>query len=288
MTTNVALIPPASLPSLLTQLPASLNTAAVAYLADEPTVRQLPHHELIPLVGDLLNGAALLMGHKNALAELDDLDLMASGVVGLLLRRFGSLKASELSEAFQRGASGEYLSSPDEFHQLALPCVAKWLEGYQTKARAQVVASLQKATQPLALPAPRIDYVGSVENYLALAKAGELPTGFELDLGNVLYSWLKEASAFNGFRSAEQYAQMRQQETDHLLTGKIPESGAERREYTSFVNALAADGRLPDAHPLSRSVVNACKKRLLREWLEHHAQAGTNIVDFLTQRLSAQ
>jgi len=275
---------PALLPATL---PASLAPAALAYLADQLSVRELPITDLIPLIGDLLNGAALLMGHRNALADVDDLDLMANGVAAMVQRRFGSLKPAELSEAFQRGASGEYLSEPGEFNQVALPCVAKWLEGYQTKARAQVVATMQQATQRPALPAPRIDYVGSVQNYLALAKAGELPTGFDLDLGNVLYTWLKEASAFNGFRTAEQYAEMRQQETDCLLAVQLPESGAARREYTTFVSALVATGELPESHPLSRSVVNACKKRLLREWLEHHAQAGTDIVDFLTQRLAA-
>jgi hypothetical protein len=286
MSTSLTLSPASAL--LATSVPASLAPAVLAYLADQQPVRELSFTELVPLIGDLLNGAALLMGHRNALADVDDLDLMATGVAALIQRRFGSLKPAELSEAFQRGASGEYLTDPKELHQVALPCIAKWLDGYQARARAQVVAAAQQAAQPLALPAPRIDYVGSVVNYVALAKAGELPAGFDLDIGNVLYTWLKEAGALNGFRTPEQYAQMQQQETDQLLAVKLPESGAERREYTSFIKALRASGELPDAHPLSRSVVNACKKRLLREWLEHHANAGTNIVDFLTERLAAQ
>ncbi|MGI4736464.1 MAG: hypothetical protein ACRYG7_14915 [Janthinobacterium lividum] len=73
-----------------------------------------------------------------------------------------------------------------------------------------------------------------------------------------------------------------------MLSTTLPASGAERREYTSFLHVLTTQGQLPDAHPLSRSVVNACKKRVLREWLEHHATAGTNLVDFLTERLTTQ
>lgn len=283
MSTSLA---PASA-ALPANLPASLAPAVLAHLADQLPVREHDYTDLVPFIGDLLNGAALLLGHRNALADIEDLDLMANGVASMIQRRFASFKPAELSEAFQRGASGEYCQ-PGEVLFVSLPIIASWLEGYQRTARAAAVALLSQQAQPKALLAPRIDYLGSVLDYVALAKVGELPTGFELDMGNVLYAWLKQAGAFNGFRTAEQYAQMQQQETDRLLAVKLPESGAARREYTSFINALADQGELPDAHPLSRSVVNACKKRLLREWLQHHAKAGTDIVKFITERLAAQ
>lgn len=264
----------------LAVVPPSLSAATVAYQADQEPVRQLPINELIPVVGDLLNGAALLMGHKNALAEFDDLELMAQGIAVMIQRRFGSFKPAELSEAFQRGASGEY-RTPGDILTVAMPTVASWLEAYQTKARAAVVAAAQQPASQLALPGPRIDYVGSLQDLVALAKAKQLPTGFDLDLGNVLYTWLKESGALTGFRTADQYSQMRAEETDRLLARTVPTTGTERLEYRTFTAALEAEGKLPDAHPLSRSVVNACKKRVLREWLHYVARWELDLADYL-------
>jgi len=273
---STALIYPAS--AQVAVVPPSQSAAVAAYQADQDTARELPLNELIPIVGDLLNGAALLMGHKNALADLDDLDLMAQGIAVMIRRRFGSFKPAELSEAFQRGASGEYRKEGDLF-TVALPTVAGWLSAYQTKARAAVVLASQ--APHLALPAPRIDYVGSVLDLVVLARAGQLPAGFDLDFGNVLYTWLKASGALTGFRTADQYSQMRAEETDRLLARTVPASGPERLELRTFTAALEAEGKLPESHPLSRSVVNACKKRVLREWLEYFAQGEYDVAGFL-------
>jgi hypothetical protein len=268
-------------------VPAPVRAAALLLTAGEP-VSTLTTDELGDMLVAAIPGIAFLLGHSRQYLEGNDIDAMAEAVAEMVHRRFARLNWAEISHALRRGASGEWPRSENDVLLVSLPHITHWLTCYCKEARAEAQLALQAATPVAQLPAPRIDYVGSVIYYVTLAKAGALPSDYELDFGNVLYTWLKEAGAFNGFRTGEQYKQMQQEETDRLLAVKLPESGAQRREYTSFINALQDSGELPDSHPLSRSVVNACKKRLLREWLWHHAKAGTNIVDFLTERLSAQ
>jgi len=276
-------VAPAHLPP---SVPAPVRTAALLLSAGEP-VSTLSTDELGDMLVSAIPGVAFLLGHSRQFVKQDDIDMMAEAVAEMVHRRFARLNWAEISHALRRGASGEWPRSEDDVLLVSLPHITHWLTCYCKEARAEAQLALQAAAPVAALPALRIDYVGSVINYVELVRAGELPTGFELDMGNVLYTWLKKVGAFTDFRTAEQYATMRQEETDRLLAVKLPESGAARREYTSFVNALGALGELPDSHPLSRSVVNACKKRVLREWLEHHSKAGTDIVDFLTTRLAA-
>ena len=275
----VALALPAS-------VPAPVRAAATALQAGPP-VATLSTDELGDQLVVLLPAVALLLGHSKTLVKSADIDAMADAVAEMIHRRFARLNLVEIGQALRRGASGEWPRAENDVLLVSLPHVTHWLSCYCQQARAEAQLVLQSAALALPAPAPpQIDYVGSVVNYVGLAAAGELPAGFELDMGNVLYAWLKAVGALNGFRTSEQYAQMQQEETDRLLAVQLPESGAERREYTSFVNALAAQGQLPDAHPLSRSVVNACKKRVLREWLEHHAAAGTDMPAHLSHFLN--
>jgi hypothetical protein len=275
-----ALVLPAS-------VPAPIRAAAEALQAGPP-VATLSTDELGDHLVVLLPALALLLGHSKTLTKSADIDALADAVAEMIHRRFARLNLVEIGQALRRGASGEWPRGEHDVLLVSLPHVTHWLSCYCREGRAEAQLALQTAQLALPAPAPpQIDYVGSVGNYLALAAADELPVGFELDTGNLLYTWLKRLGALNGFRTAAQYADMQAEEADRLLSTTIPASGTERREYTTFLNALATQGALPDAHPLSRSVVNACKKRVLREWLEHHAQAGTNIVDFFAERLAA-
>jgi hypothetical protein len=267
--TALALPQPVAL-ALPASVPAPIRAAAEALQAGPP-VSLLSTPELGDHLVVALPAMALLLGHSKTLVKSADIEAMADAVAEMIHRRFARLNLVEIGLALRRGASGEWPRSEGDVLLVSLPHVTHWLSCYCKEARAEAQLAVQAAAPKAVLPAPRIDYVGLVANYVALARAGELPLGFELDMGNLLYTWLKEVGAFTGFRTGEQYAQMRQEETDRLLAVTLPESGADRREYTSFVNALGASGELPESHPLSRSVVNACKKRVLREWLEYAA-----------------
>lgn len=275
-------------PSLPASVPAAVREAATALKAGHP-VAELTTAELGDSLVVMLPATALLLGHSRTLTNSADVDALADAVAELIHRRFARLNLAEIGQALRRGASGEWPRHADDVLLVSLPHVAHWLDCYCRLARTEAQLALGQA-QSLALPAPlppQIDYVGSVVDFVALARAQALPVGFELDMGNVLYTWLKGIGALNGFRTPAEYVEMQGQEADRLLSTAVPASGSERREYTSFVNALRLDGQLPDAHPLSRSVVNACKKRVLREWLEHHAAAGTDMPTHLSQFLTA-
>jgi hypothetical protein len=268
---------PALLPA---SVPAQVRAAALALTEGGAPVSQLSTDELGDLLVTALPGLAFLLGHRQQFTKSADIDAMADAVAEVIHRRFGRLNWGEISQALRRGVTGEWPLKENDVLLVSLPHITHWLDCYCREARAEAQLALQALPAPKPTP-PQIDYVGSVENYVALARAGELPTGFELDLGNVLYSWLKEVGAFTGFRTSEQYAQMQAEEAERLLSKTIPAKGAERREYTTFLNALADQGELPESHPLSRSVVNACKKRVLREWLEYFAEGEWDLAGFL-------
>jgi hypothetical protein len=265
----------------LTTTDASAPSKALA-ARQAPT---LPLAQLNPLeVGKafarLLSRTALLLGHKTWQDEAE-LFVLASSCAETMQRRFPGFKWEEVDEAMKRGASGEYKQDPKDVLYLSLPTVASWLEAYQRTARAFAVAAVTATNQLPAAPPPTVDYIGSVVGMVEQARETCLPVGYELDLGNQVYDWLKSVGAFTGWRPADYYAEMRAQETDKLLAEHKATKGAERIEYNTFLAALNL-GKLPDAHPLSRSVVNACKKRVLREWLMQHAADETDVHALLT------
>ena len=268
------------------QLSRSTTAALLAYEADTPAIGRLALWELVPMIGDLLNGAALLLAHKNALDNPLDLELMAQAVAELVQRRFAGFKFAELSEAVRRGAAGEYKATPADVLYLSLPNVNNWLYAYQTSARHDAVKFVQAsdAAAQLALPAPRRDLAAEVSGLLTLAMNGSLKPAAELDFANVLYDWLKNLGAFNGIFTAADYAEIKADATQELLDGGAPASGPDARAFRGFVAALLKD-EWPAHHPLARNVNNAAKKHVLREWLLRHAAAETE-PEALSQQLA--
>lgn len=273
-------------------LPPAVAAAVAAFTADTPTVGQTPLADLIPQIGDLLNGAAVLLAHKNALDNLPDLEFMATAVAKLVQFRFAGFKFAELSEAVQRGAGGQYKADAGEVLYLSLPNVSNWLYAYQTTARHQAIKALRVAEEAatLALSAPSRDHAAEVAALVRLAGHGALPPAPELDFGNVLYDWLKAHGALQaGYWPAEvpDYAAIRAEETDALLAEPVPADKFERRGRTGFLNELLA-GNWPAGHPLAKTVANACKKRVLREWAMQYAAEEVDPAPILAGLLHAQ
>lgn len=271
-------------------LPTPAQRAAELLAAHEPQARALSELELIDALIDPLLGAAALLGHRNTLAHEDDLTLLCQGVAKLIQRRYPAFNLAEIREAILRGASGDYKTGrPDEVLLVSLPQIGDWLAGYQRVARAAAVLDAPKP-EPPALPAPRIDYVGSVVDLVNLAHAGKLPayTDERFDFGNLAYDWLKGIGAFTGWRPADYYADMQAEEAE-LVAVRAQDDRTTytgRQAYNTFMAALT-QGRLPDSHPLSNSVVNRCRKRVLREWLLEQAANDTDVAALLT-RLETQ
>jgi hypothetical protein len=258
--------------------------ALAARQADSLPLAQLSPVDVGKAFARLLSRTALLLGHKTWQDEAE-LFVLASSCAETMQRRFPGFKWEEVDEAMKRGASGEYKQDPKDVLYLSLPTVASWLEAYQRTARAFAVAAVTAASQLPAPPPPEVEYEMSVLDLIHLGRRGALPQGYELDLGNQIYEWLKGIGAFTNWRPAEYYVEMRGEETDKLLAEQKSTKGAERIEYNTFLAALG-QGHLPEGHPLSRSVLNACKKRVLREWLMEHVENDTDIVPHLL-RLSS-
>lgn len=274
---------PASLLTTPTQRAAELLQAA------EPQARALPEADLADQLMEPLLGAAALLGHRNTLAHEDDLLLLAQGVAKMVQRRFAAFNLAEIREAILRGASGDYKTGqPGEILLVSLPAVAEWLAGYQKAARAAAVEAARPI--PKQLPAARIDYAGSVLDLVAQANAGKLPpyTDDQFDFGNLAYDWLKALGAFAGWRTGEQWADMQAEEAEAVAieAQQHRDTYAGRQAYNIFLSALAK-GVLPD-HPLSKSALNRCRKRVLREWLLEQAANETDVAALLAQLQEAK
>ncbi len=278
----------ARLDSPASLLPTPTQRATELLQAAEPQARALEETELIDALIDPLLGAATLLGHRNTLTDKDDVLLLAQGVAKMVQRRFPAFNLAEIREAMLRGASGDYKTGqPGEILLVSLPAVADWLTGYQKAARAAAVLASQPA--PLLVAGPATDYAAEVAALVAQARATKLPGGLELDMGNVLYDWLKSIGAFTSWRPHDYYLDLRAQEADRVLEAARADrlSSSGRLQYNTFLAALNLGG-LPDDHPLSRSVLNACRKRVLREWLMQHASEDTDMPALLAELQARQ
>jgi hypothetical protein len=262
------------LPALTASVPTPPRPAvavqqALAILAPDSPQRaaKLSAEELGNELLEPISGVAFLLGHSKQLLDEQglDLNLLADAVAEMVKHRFPSLTLPEIGLAWRRGASGAY-AEPGVLDLVSLPTLARWLERYTAGERKQALALREKETTSWALPPPQRDKAAEVVALVELAHAGQLPASDELDFGNVLYDWLDNLAAFGGFRTREQYEELWVEETENMIRGARPNGGEERRQHAAFLDALGRS-EWPAHHPLARSVTNAFKKRVLREWL---------------------
>jgi hypothetical protein len=258
----------------------AVREAALMLATGAPQLRALDSLDCAAACIDAITPVPFLLGHGKTLLSDKDLNALGMATAEMVQRSFPGLTMGEVGLAFRRGASGEW-QQPNELLQASLPCFRRWLTAYQKSDRAAAVAALQKGEQQLLsrhqllLPAPDVaaSYPGQLVQLQAQVQAGrKLPE--RLDDGNLLYGWLKKIGAFTGFKTAAQYEAMRRKEALQQATGH---AGKEGRTL-----AQALRQGWPQGHPLADSVLNRCKKRVLREWLCYHAGRGTDLLTLLS------
>jgi hypothetical protein len=277
-------------PAALPEVSAPLAPVLAAFAGDERVVGALVVEDVTKLFNQLLSRAALLLGHKTW-QDGAELYVLARSCAELVHRKFRGLKPAEIALAMDRGASGEYKAKADEVVYVQLPAITAWLYAYQTTARHEAIKALRKADEAelLALPAPVRDYAGEAAALVQQADAGALPPAHALDFGNVLYDWLKSIGALRADVwpiEPPDYNTIRVEETDFLLTSPPPADKFERRGRAGFLETLLA-GQWPEGHPLAKTVANACKKRVLREWVIQCAAEETDVPTLLAGLVSA-
>jgi hypothetical protein len=264
------------------QLAPAVAEALSAARADELPVGKLTLSEVGRAFNQWISRMSFALGYSRTMLVGTDLFEMAAECAKMVQRNFPAFKLSEVDLAMRYGGAGEYRRDPDKPVLVAVDTIAYWLRSYRDSARADAVAAGQRLSESATpkLPPPQVDYVGSVVALIQQARDTCLPVGYELDLGNQVYDWLKSIGAFTGWRPAAYYADMRAEEADRVLLANKSTTGPARIEYNVFLAALG-QGQLPEGHPLSRSVLNACKKRVLREWLIQHAADETDMLALL-------
>lgn len=290
---QVPAIVPSFTPDLVpATLPPSVQQAALLLCApDNLPVRRMSTYDLEEDLVDSLKVVPFLLGHSRTLLKGDDLAVLSTAVAEMVQHSFPAFTLPEISLALRRGCSGEW-KKEGEILQCSLPQIRSWLKSYQDSSRGVALKALQlrvEHRQQLALPAPdlSVGYPRQIAELAQLASDNATPEHpiarfpEPLDQGNVLYNWLKEVGAFNGFKTLAQYVDMRRKEA--ILRAQRPPDGMEAyRHGRSFWEALRA-GKWPENHPFADSVVNACRKRLLRDWIKYHLSIGTDIEQHLHQ-----
>ncbi|MDF7809943.1 hypothetical protein [Hymenobacter sp. YC55] len=267
----------------------SVESAALLICSQQPAVSRMATTDLIEDLFEPLSMVPFLLGHSNTLLSGKDLLVLSTAVAEMVQRDFPALKLMEISAALRQGCSGKWKGEKDIL-QCSLPQIAGWLRSYQLSQRAPALKVLQAcAEQRLQLPPPDLSagFPRQVAELAAWASGNatpEHPIAFfpePLDQGNVLYNWLKKVGAFNGFKTPAQYVDMRRKEAI-LRAQRPPQSMDDYRHGRSFWDLLRA-GKWPENHPFADSVVNACRKRLLRDWIKYHLSIGTDIEQHLHQ-----
>jgi hypothetical protein len=275
----------------LPEVSTPLAPVLAAFSGDERVVGALPVEDVTKLFNQLLSRAALLLGHKTW-QDGAELYVLARSCAELVHRKFRGLKPAEIALAMDRGAAGEYKAKAEDVVYVQLPAITAWLYAYQTTARHDAIKALRQAdeAQQLLLPPPVRDYAAEVVELVRLAAAGSLPPAHALDFANVLYDWLKTLGALHpGYWPVDvpDYDAIRIEEADVLLTAPAPKDKHERRQLSSFLDVLVT-GHWPANHPLSRTVANACKKRVLREWVLQYAAEEIDTAAILSSLVTQQ
>ena len=284
MSTALALHVSAPLPAVLAPVAAAMDSA-------EPTVGAMAVEDVTKLFNQLLSRAAMLLGHKTW-QDAAELVVLARACAELVQRRYRGLKPAEIMLAMDRGAAGEYKTKPDEVVYVQLPAVTAWLYAYQTTVRHEAIQAKRKADEAppaLQLMPARRDYVAELAGLVAKAQASKLPAASDLDFANVLYDWLKSIGALLASRwpiEPPDYEAIRAEEAAALMERPSPLDKTERRQFHTFIDILADGGKWPAGHPLAKTVGNACKKRVLREWLMQCAAEETNVPALLAPLLA--
>lgn len=284
MNTALALRPDQSSALLPANLPASLPVAvrrAAELLAPDSPDRacQLTTDALSDALLPLISGVAFLLGHSKQLLSGADLLEMANAAAEMVQRLFPGLTPAEIGRAWRCGAAGDY-PEPNTLDLVALPTLRRWLERYVAGERRQALLAVAREPQPLALPPAPRNYAAELLALVAQAKAGQLPAAPELDFANVLYHWLKSLGALQaGYWPAgpPNHEAIRAEEAEAMMKGPAPLDKSARRQRTTFIDILADGGAWPAGHPLAKTVANACKKRVLREWLQQCADKETDV-----------
>lgn len=272
-------------PSAAAQLPQTIapqiRRAAELVLSEQPSVKYFSSEELKDELYEPMSAVAFLLGHSNVLASGKSLQLMGTALAAVIHRRFPALKLAEITEAFVRGASGEW-PLPNGFLAPTLPNFTHWLVCYQEQCRSralQELRGLQEAQRQL--PPPTIDE----SNLPALVarwaqdfqRTGTFPP--DLDPLNLVYDWLKRIGGFAGFKTPAQYAKLIRKESIKLSRHRQGSLG-ERNALKSFREQLRRGW--PQDHPLAKSVRNNCKKALLREWIRYKLSVNFDFEKVLT------
>jgi hypothetical protein len=260
-------------------LPPAVQSAAL--LLCNPEARPVRALDTDTLTGELFQPVEMvpfLLGHSQTLLAGKDLFVMATAVAEMVQRDFPALTLPEVAAAMRRGCSGEWKKEKDLL-LAALPSIRSWLKAYTTGSRAQALQALQLAEQQqqqvhlLSLPArlPELDYPQQIAAGMArMKRAGRLQ---QLDYTGVYYAWLKKIGAFAGFGDARR---MMIKECWLLVR---------HRRLDEAQRSFKAELRKgwPAGHPLADTVLLACKKRLLGEWIHYHNARGTDMQTWLQQ-----
>jgi hypothetical protein len=265
-------------------LPYSVREAALLLCGDEvQQVRQMSSLELAAELTAPIEGVPLMLGHSKTLHEDDDLEMLCKLTAEMVHRSFPGLTLAEIGLAFRRGASGEW-KQPGEVLLPTVQCFRSWLSAYQKGDRVAAVQALQKGEagrEQLLLPAPDVasTYPQQLVHLAAYMKQhGRAPEPF--DAGFLLYDWLKKLGAFVPFKTnAELYLMLRKESIKQAASAAAEQQ--QRKKIQTFGEVLRRG--FPGGHPLANSVKNACKKRLLREWIYYHNARGTNYLTLLEQ-----
>jgi hypothetical protein len=276
-------------------VPAPLATVALAMRADSPVAGVVSGPDLAKEFNILLSRAVSLLGHR-ALQEGLDLALLSKACADLVHRRFRGMKLTEIAQALDRGAAGDYVAigptgaaktKPDEMVYVNLPNVTAWLTAYNRTTRHEAVQVLQKADRPIELPPPPRDIPAEISALVQQAIDSKLPDGDELDFGNVRYSWLKQYGCLRaGWWPDEvpDFEALKLEEAEAMLSER-PKDFEEQRSFVRFADVMAS-GKYPANSPLNHTLEDRCKKRTFREWLMQHAMNETDMPTLLAQHLA--
>jgi len=267
----------------LAQQPQAQQQAIAAYQAASPMLRQQEANIVAAHLLGRINGVLFLLGHKKQWDNDADQSLFALQVAQELQRTNPTLKVEEIELAWKRGAAGLYKNRPDEVVLVNYPNLCEWVRKYAAEARKEALVALadQRRQEEEAAEAARrptqatIDAanVATLVDLLQRHRQDEEVFGPEATVGHYLFGWLEELGllVLSNAEKARAYKEQREAMLHELAEKGVthplrPNGQAERRQYTAFVDAVAAGLATLAGNTYEAEVRLRCRNAALWEW----------------------
>ena len=271
----------------------SIEHALVLTALRSHRIDSVAEAQVLAFVTTGFNKAALLLNHQKSVADEETNKMACHEIVFALVDRYGHLMLDEIPIVFRKGALGDF-KQPGEVLFLSVSNVVGWFKAYRAGLRAEALRSvgqvqlhplLHRADGPCChFPDNHPLFLFQTAARLLAVVEALLAPGAVYDrraFDRPLYDFLKTMGLLGQYFESGYYADVLNEEAKRIFDEGNPTAGGmaaswdEKGSWKTFAEGYQRE-EMPVGNRHTQRVMQACRERLLREYLTECAAAADN------------